>query len=364
MLNSLLDTIMEKTTFPAVVVDSGKKVIRFNRHFLEMTGQTKDMLRSKPSLEFIDHCRCSKVKRQQPTRDAPNSPLYRIENVNGDTLFFRVHEVPFEEAHEEYTLLIFQDETEKAVLREENQHMARLASVGELVSSVIHEIGNCTAIIKGCSELLEMNKSLDQNIHEEAGRIKSESERISEVIKSFLGFARKGDNELEVFSSEDLVINALDLKKYSLRRKGIVYHIDMDVSQDSNLLVSGNKTLLMQVLLNLIANAEEALRDSEKKEIKFRLNNNDQNALIEVSDSGSGISEKVRSKIFESFYTTKDAGSGTGLGLSISRRIVRDHQGDLVLKKEMGDGGATFKITLPLVDLENKIESAKREGTV
>jgi len=241
--------------------------------------------------------------------------------------------------------------------------MARLASVGELVSSVIHEIGNCTAIISGCAELMTMNSTLNEGTHEEAGRIKSESDRISEVIKSFLGFARKGENELEIISSEKLIISALELKKYSLRRKGIVYHIKLDVSQDSQLSISGNRTLLLQVLLNLIDNAEQALGSSEKKEINITLDRIGNNASIEVADSGPGIADKVRNKIFDSFYTTKGAGSGTGLGLSISRRIVRDHQGDLVLKADSSDGGAAFQITLPLATVEATREPAQREGT-
>ncbi len=355
---------MEETSFPAVVVDSEKKIFRFNKHFLEMTGETKATLSKRPSLEFIDQCRYKNQNEPDSSLGATRTaPLYKIETLAGDTFLFRVHEVPFEEGENRYTLVLFHDETEKAVLRDENQHMARLASVGELVSSVIHEIGNCTAIISGCAELMTMNSTLNEGTHEEAGRIKSESDRISEVIKSFLGFARKGENELEIISSEKLIISALELKKYSLRRKGIVYHIKLDVSQDSQLSISGNRTLLLQVLLNLIDNAEQALGSSEKKEINITLDRIGNNASIEVADSGPGIADKVRNKIFDSFYTTKGAGSGTGLGLSISRRIVRDHQGDLVLKADSSDGGAAFQITLPLATVEATREPAQREGT-
>lgn len=362
-MNSLLDSIMEETTFPAVVVDSEKKIFRFNRHFLEMTGETKATLSRRPSLELIDHCRLVNESGQVDSLGAARSPLFKIDNLNGDTFFYKIHEVPFKDGENEYTLVLFHDETEKAVLRDENQHMARLASVGELVSSVIHEIGNCTAIISGCAELMAMNSKLNESTHEEAGRIKSESERISEVIKSFLGFARKGENELEILSSEHLVISALELKKYSLRRKGIVYHINLDVSEDSQLAISGNRTLLMQVFLNLIDNAEEALGNSEKKEINITLDRIGNTASIEVADSGPGIAHKARNKIFDSFYTTKKAGSGTGLGLSISRRIVRDHQGDLVLKTDSSEGGAAFQITLPLADMESASRPDQREGT-
>jgi len=354
---------MDKTTFPAVVVDSEKKIFRFNRHFLEMTGQTQATLSKRPSLEFIDQCRYKDSSQSTSAQGLARNPLYRIENLNGDTFFFRVHEVPFDEGDNPLTLVLFHDETEKAVLRDENQHMARLASVGELVSSVIHEIGNCTAIISGCAELMAMNTQLDERTHEEAGRIKSESDRISEVIKSFLGFARKGEKDLETMSLEQLVINALELKKYSLRRKSIVYHINLDVSDDSQLSIIGNRTLLMQVLVNLIDNSEEALATCEKKEIKINLERVGPNASIEVVDSGPGISNQVRDKIFESFYTTKKAGVGTGLGLSISRRIVNDHQGDLVLKDTSKDEGAAFLITLPLADVEAVSPPAQREGT-
>src|SRR5690606_27992627 len=110
--------------------------------------------------------------------------------------------------------------------------------------------------------------------------------------------------------------------------------------------VLGNSARLAQVVLNLVVNATQALSDHNEGKIMIRTFEDDDHAVVEVSDNGPGVQADVRDRIFEPFISTKDVGAGTGLGLFVSRNIARNLGGDLIVYEHPG-GGATFRVTLP-----------------
>jgi len=345
-MDEILNAVLKKFPFPSVLVNERREILYCNNRFLELTGKSRKDIIERPVLNLINKCQDFGEGQSINRSSIPGrSPLFQSENANGERIFLKVNEVDIEYESFKRKLVILQDVSETISLRDENQHLSRLASVGELFSFVLHDIGNIVTVIKGCAELAGTQKETKENYSEEIEKIKIEVGRIEEIIGTFLGFTRKGDSNLELLSACELMEYALELKKYSLNKKGVECRIKEE--SNGNMIIAGNRTLLMQVLLNLIDNAEAAIENREKRVIDITLKSNDKRVIIDVADSGDGIPKQNQKKIFDAFYTTKRKGSGTGLGLSICKRIVHKHGGDLFLESSRPGRGSRFRISLP-----------------
>jgi len=175
-------------------------------------------------------------------------------------------------------------------------------------------------------------------------------DRITKVIESMLAFARPAQVNIQEQPSNDLVEEAILLVQPRLKAK----HIELTRAFRGNPTINVDKHQILQVLVNLLANAADALQDKGKIRVATGVsqldaagNGNGKHgyAVIEVSDNGSGIPAAVRSRLFDPFFTTKK--EGTGLGLSISQKIVRDHGGAITVSSVEGKG-TTFQVNLPL----------------
>jgi signal transduction histidine kinase len=140
-----------------------------------------------------------------------------------------------------------------------------------------------------------------------------------------------------------LVQLTLRLRTYSLRSSGVEVETHLDPSLPE---LTGDDQKLQQVILNLIVNAEYAMRGAPLKRLVVRTARESDTVVVEISDTGSGMSEETLQRIFEPFFTTKPAGEGTGLGLSVSYGIVEAHSGTITVDSTTGRG-TTFRIVLP-----------------
>ena len=167
--------------------------------------------------------------------------------------------------------------------------------------------------------------------------------RIGDVIRRVMDFVRPGKIVSEITNINDIVREALDLSSPMLRKKGI--RVEAALADDLPS-CNGDYRAIEQLVLNLVTNAAQALERREgEKRIVISSRKEGGGILLSVADSGPGVAEPIREKIFTPFYTTKQG--GTGLGLSISRKIVSDHGG--TIKVEAGRlGGAEFLIFLPV----------------
>jgi signal transduction histidine kinase len=161
-----------------------------------------------------------------------------------------------------------------------------------------------------------------------------------------LSFARKGETAREKCSIRDVIEETAVLKRYSLKNNNVQLHFLS--GQAEPLHVFGYRNQLMQVLLNLINNAEQAIVDSsDKGTITLRAAKAGGQAMITVSDTGPGVAPEDQGRIFDAFFTTKEKNRGTGMGLYICRNIIRKHGGELNLL-ESRPGETVFRIRLPL----------------
>ena len=233
--------------------------------------------------------------------------------------------------------------TDERRIAEQLRQSEKLAALGELVAGVAHELNNPLAGISAFAQLL-LEEELDADQRESARLIKREADRAVGVIRDLLLFSRKTGPSVGPVDLNALVQFTLRLRAYSLRSSGVEVETNLDPSLPE---LSGDDQKLQQVILNLIVNAEYAMRRTPTKRLVIRTAWEGDTVVTEVSDTGTGMSEETLQRVFEPFFTTKPAGDGTGLGLSVSYGIVEAHGGIITVESAPGRG-TSFRIVLPV----------------
>ncbi len=230
-------------------------------------------------------------------------------------------------------------------------HQDKMASLGKLSSSVVHEINNPVA---GILNLVMLSKRIlsEDNVPQEdiesiiqyLGLMETETRRIGRIVSNLLVFARHSDIEVIKFDVNSLIDQTLMLNSNLLK----INKIRIIEELEHNLpLISGSEDQMKQVMMNLISNAVESMTHSKRKKltIKTQTNKLKKGIVIKIIDTGIGIPEQAISKIFEPFYTTKKKGKGVGLGLSVVYGIIKEHGGELFVNSTP-DKGSEFSIML------------------
>ena len=219
----------------------------------------------------------------------------------------------------------------------------KLAAIGELVAGVAHELNNPLTGISTFAQLLLEDK-LQGEQFESVSLIKREADRAIGVIRDLLLFARKTDARDVAVDINTIVKHTVRLRALASRSSGIEVHMHLD---QSNPQVRGDEQKLQQVLLNLLVNAESAMRVAKVRHLTITTRHKKGMVYIVVSDTGHGMTPSISERVFEPFFTTKPPGEGTGLGLSVSYGIIQAHDGTISVESTP-DVGATFTIALPL----------------
>lgn len=221
----------------------------------------------------------------------------------------------------------------------------KLATVGQLAGGVAHEVNTPASIISGRVETMFLNpsrfKEQDKN---DLDVIKKQADRITQITRSLLLFSKRTPVDKTKIDLNDVVKDAVSLIEQQFTKVKIIIVQNLF---PQGLTILGQHNQLVQVLLNLLTNARDAMPNGGKIEIHTALSSNPrQKALITLKDTGTGIQSQSLDKIFDPFYTTKQ--NGTGLGLSVSYGIIEDHRGTIQVKSKIGEGSIFF-IHLPLV---------------
>jgi PAS domain S-box-containing protein len=236
-------------------------------------------------------------------------------------------------------------EVENLHLREKAEMSSRLAAVGEMAAGIAHEINNPLTSVIGFSELLMEKQDLPSDVKEELKSIFKGSNRVKDIVRRMLTFARPTKPDRTGTSINELIVATLDLRSYVLRTANIevVKHLDPELPW-----IVADPGQMQQVFLNLIVNAEFSMKKAHGRGIlAITTEKMDNHIHISFKDDGTGMSKEVEDKLFNPFFTTKDIGEGTGLGLSLSRSIITEHGGTIEVESDPGKG-ANFIITLPI----------------
>ena len=186
-------------------------------------------------------------------------------------------------------------------------------------------------------------------VRKQLGTLHQQARRAADIVQNLMYFSRPPAPGRGPINLNELVQRTLHLHAYSLRKNNITVDFIPETSLPT---VTGDSHQLMQIFLNLILNAEQAIREvRDRGTLRIRLEKNPGSVLVIFQDDGPGIPDEVLPNIFDPFYTTKRPGRGTGLGLSICKAILREHGGEIEASSGPG-GGAVFKVTLPVPSSE------------
>lgn len=249
---------------------------------------------------------------------------------------------------------IRKDITEKKRIEEDLKHeqrkrstIERLSAVGEMAANIAHEIKNPLAAIQLQAQILRRHGAAGALTQEAAlggvEKIERIVARIDKIIAGLLSLSRDADSDpVERVSTKSLIDQTLEFCAGNLERKGIsISRTDAEVEWP----IDCRPIQISQVLLNLINNARDAIAHLEERWIRVDVELAFGMVQISVTDSGTGLTPKVRARMMEPFFTTKKDGKGTGLGLSISRKILERHGGELALASSKN---TCFQVRLPL----------------
>lgn len=220
-----------------------------------------------------------------------------------------------------------QKQMEKQLLRTE-----KLAIAGELISGLAHEIKNPLTSMKGFADLMEERKDDPEFIQKFARIIPVEIARLNHLLEQLLSFSKPNLGLTTDVDMKKVVDQVVDILEFNARKNGIRLINEVHFS----VLVSGNEELLVQIFMNLILNAIQALMEDENgsKMIKISAEQTETHVKFNIWDNGPGIPKEKQKSIFNPFYTTKP--KGTGLGLSITHRLITEHGGEIVVESEKG----------------------------
>jgi polar amino acid transport system substrate-binding protein len=268
-------------------------------------------------------------------------------------------------------LEFYRDVTLEKTYEQQLQQADKLASLGQLVSGIGHEINNPNQFIRGnikiIKQALEDMLPIVDRYRETQGdltiaRLKYDffrehimtlvndmahgSERIKSIVEGLRTFARK---------DEGLLVDSVDINTLIEATARLVHNevhkraeVKLDLAEHLPTF-TGNSQKIEQILVNLMVNAGQAMPDDRKGLITVRTRTEDGNVVVEIADDGHGMSEKTLKQIFDPFFTTKRAKGGTGLGLAIAYKIIDEHGGNISVTSELGVG-TTFSIRIPASD--------------
>jgi PAS domain S-box-containing protein len=275
---------------------------------------------------------------------------------DGTTYPVEVHLQLAEQSGKRVFLALILDITQRKKLEEQLRHAQKMEAIGHLAGGVAHDFNNILQVISGNAQLLMLQHTPDQLERNFAAEIIKAVERGSALTRGMLAYSRKQPLTLRQTNLNILIIETLILAK-----KLMTANITITQNLTSTgLIVLADQTLLQQVIFNLMTNARDAMPDGGTISIRTSLVGLDRKfvdqsgfgaagnyALLQISDTGHGISQEIRDKVFEPFFTTKDIGKGTGLGLAMVYGTLKQHRGYIAFESDP-ESGTTFSIYIPI----------------
>ena len=376
ILNGIQDFIL--------VISPQKEILDVNEAFLQNMGYTRDEVIGrkchevfqKASQQCINDPMICPQNRLLRTKQVSQSVMTRV-NRKGELRYIEITIYPIwkkdgkiseyieisrditdrKKQEEEITRRLEQLVEERTRQLKEThdqlKHKDKMASLGKLAASVVHEINNPNAGILNLIMLIKriikegpVSQEETNNFIRYLDLMEKENRRISRIVSNLLSFSRQSKIELKGIDINRLIEKTLLLNENLLKINGVRIDKELDSSLPD---YTGSEDHLLQVFMNFISNAAEAMEMTKDALLKIKTEYmlNQDTIRVSFADNGIGIPEKNVSRLFEPFYTTKKKGKGVGLGLSVAYGIIQEHKGSINVKSEPGKG-TTFAILLPL----------------
>jgi PAS domain S-box-containing protein len=361
-VKNILDTVDEGF----IVIDRDFRIVSANRAYLSQVKTPLGEVISKHCYE-VSHRKiiaCHKLGEECPVKRTfetgeSQTALHVHYDRNNDPIYTEIKSYPLKDAsgNTVSAIEIVNNITERKKLEEQLRHSQKMEAIGQLAGGIAHDFNNILTAVTGYGSLMKAKMREDDPLRSYLDQMMDSAKRASNLTRGLLAFSRKQSISFRPESLNRIIGN---VEKFLKRIIG--EDIELKVSlAGRDLIVMADSGQIEQILVNLATNAKDAMPDGGQLIIStgtaelgpefIRSHGYGQRGsyvLITVTDTGAGIDEKSRERIFEPFYTTKEVGKGTGLGLSIVYGIVKQHSGYITCYSEPGHG-TTFKIHLPRV---------------
>jgi len=363
---SLLQNIMESAREAIYAMDLEGNYKWCNQAMLEMTGYSLEEIIGHSFLERThEEDREMRLERfAKAISGEAQSFETRYIASDGKVRYAAINTAPIVVDGETTGVLgIAHDITEQKEERDRAARADKLRALGQLASGVAHDFNNSLAAILGRAQLI-LRRVKDEELLRSLGIIVTAAEDAAATVRRIQTFARKSvATELEMLDVGNLMRDAIEFTRTRWQNEALAAGIDINVMLDAEpgCFTLGNASELREVFVNLIVNAVDAMPNGGS--LKLCCRREGDRIKLRFADTGAGIQEEIRERIFEPFYTTKGV-HGTGLGLAVSYGIIERHGGMISVESQLGKG-STFKIGLPFVQQHReKHDAAERTASM
>jgi PAS domain S-box-containing protein len=349
---SLLQSSIESTADGLLVVDRKGSVVAFNQRFAQLWRVPPGLMEARDDEALVAHA-VGQLKspdqflgKIRELHAQPEAEAFDVLEFKDGRVFERYSIPQRQDGQPVGRVWSFRDVTERSQAEQALRQTEKLAAMGSLLAGVAHELNNPLSVILGQAEMMRRTAGSGP-LAQKADQIAQAAGRCASIVGNFLALARQRPPERRRVALNEVVREVLDIVTYPLRMDGVDVVLDLDPELP---VLVGDPHQLHQVVLNLITNAQDAMRGRDGPRMMVVATSYDpgsERVCLEVSDTGPGIPADVRSRLFEPFFTTKPPGQGTGLGLSLCQGIVENHGGRIQAESEEGKG-ALFRVELPL----------------
>ena len=356
------ENILESLNDGLAVVNRDNRVVRWNRRLEELYGVRHEDAVGKRLYDLFDAGFLEVL--DAPTRQSPEgAAFYRVPMATRhDTarrLLVNVATTPLRDSDGAIagTIIIIEDISTRVQLEEQLQISEKMASIGLLAAGVAHEVNTPLTGISSFTQMLLQNSDPDDPRTKVLEKIERQTFRAAKIVNGLLNLARPAQVDAGPIDLHAVINDVLSLLEHQLKNGSIQVRKELT---SSGLIVQGIEYKLQQVFLNLFLNARDAMPRGGWLTIAAKVRGDGRAAVVEVSDTGSGIPPDQLSRIYDPFFTTKDIGKGTGLGLSITYGIVQEHDGTITCDSSVGKG-TRFSLALPLASMRDLRRDAAQQ---
>lgn len=331
------------------VVDFEGKILLVNKYFKERVEKDFGDIIGQPVISFFPASERLKLYRaflrlKEGGLEHINLNIFFKEKDRQIDLSMTLSPLRDEKGELEHIVAIGMDMTEFLNLKSQYEDSRKMATIGEFVSQISHELNNPITSIKVYSEYvrkcLASGRFSETDIREKVDRIETTIDRIQYFVKSIVTYAKPFSEERGHAKLANILQQALYFCQYLIEMK----RIETVISVDQGIFLNCFPNQLQQAVVNLITNAIQAMDEGGRLTIEARKDG--RYIIISIGDTGAGISKEQKEKIFEPFFSTRKADGGVGLGLTIVRNAILSHGGRIEVESEEGKG-STFRIILP-----------------
>jgi two-component system, NtrC family, sensor kinase len=347
-LTTYTESIIESINVAVLALDREGRITSCNRAFEDLYHVKRQPITGSPIENLLPADVIALMQRAAGTKgwvleSSANIFKLYLENRAGKRLIVNLSLIPLQNLLATNTglLIVLDDITEKVRLEDQLMQAEKLSSIGLLAAGIAHEVNTPIAGISSYTQMLLKETSESDRHRPILKKIEKQTFRAAEIVNGLLNFSRLSDTQFRSLDINQLIHDSLALLDHQLQRN----HIKVE-SRLSDALppVFGNTGKLQQVFVNLFLNAQDAMPYGGELDIQTGMI--ESMIVVDISDTGLGISEENLKRIFDPFFTTKAVGKGTGLGLAVTYGIVQEHGGRIFVDSDFGKG-THFRLKLP-----------------